>query len=92
MYGMYECPMVRYALVVLDQNNVEYEYIDITDIQNLKEFLKLRDTHADFEEIRGSGSIGIPAFVLEDGSIEFDMCNIAGVKDCQIYQDMMKTL
>jgi glutaredoxin-related protein len=36
----------------------------------------LRDTHPAFEYIKEHGSIGIPCFVFEDGSIQFSMGEI----------------
>lgn len=47
-----------------------YEVIDIgVHVKNLKEFLKLRDSNAVFDEARKNGTIGIPCFILEDGTI-----------------------
>lgn len=49
-----------------------YEIIDIgTHVKYLKEFLKLRDNNPAFDEARLKGAVGIPCFVLEDGSITF---------------------
>lgn len=48
----------------------KYEVIDLgLHVKNLKEFLKLRDSNPVFDEVKKSGSIGIPCFVLEDGTI-----------------------
>ena len=38
-------------------------------VLNLKEFLKLRDTNAVFDEAKKIGAAGIPCFVLEDGTV-----------------------
>ena len=38
----------------------------------LKEFLKLRDSEAVFVPCKERGSVGVPAIVKEDGSIELD--------------------
>lgn len=47
-----------------------YEVIDIGGhIRHLKEFLRLRDNHPVFSEVRKMGYAGIPCFVLEDGTI-----------------------
>ena len=47
-----------------------YEVIDIGGhIRHLKEFLRLRDNHPVFSEVRQMGYAGIPCFVLEDGTI-----------------------
>ena len=48
----------------------KYEVIDIgLHVKHLKEFLKLRDTHAVFDEAKKIGAVGIPCFVLEDGTV-----------------------
>ena len=50
--------------------NSKYEIIDIgADVHALKEFLHLRDTNPAFAEAKRSGSVGIPCFVLEDGTV-----------------------
>ncbi|MCM1078293.1 MAG: glutaredoxin-related protein [Bacteroidales bacterium] len=49
-----------------------YEVIDIgSHVRRLKEFLSLRDTREEFAPMRRLGYVGIPCFVLEDGSITF---------------------
>ena len=54
------------------KDNPNYELIDIgTHVRFLKQFLTLRDTHPAFAHIKEQGSIGIPCFVYEDGSIQF---------------------
>ena len=52
------------------KNSNKYEVIDIgLHVKNLKEFLKVRDSNSAFEQVKKTGSIGIPCFILEDGSI-----------------------
>ena len=59
------CPTVK---EVLSQNEIEFEYVDITSgMKPLKEFLKLRDTLKLYEEIRGTGRVGIPMIAADDG-------------------------
>lgn len=49
-----------------------YEIIDIgTHAKYLKEFLRLRDSSPAFEPVKEKGSIGIPCFLLEDGTVTF---------------------
>lgn len=40
-------------------------------MRNLKEFLRLRDKNAAFDVMRRVGGVGIPCFVLEDGTVTF---------------------
>ncbi|EJX00248.1 hypothetical protein EVA_11647, partial [gut metagenome] len=42
-------------------------------VRYLKEFLRLRDSHPAFKSVKAQGSIGIPCFVQEDGSVSFEM-------------------
>lgn len=57
----------------LKEANVEFEYCDFADsLIHLKEFLKLRDEHAEFDELRAAGKIGIPCIVRQDGSFTLD--------------------
>lgn len=52
------------------EGNSQYEIVDIgKHVKNLKAFLKLRDHHDAFSSARRHGLVGIPCFVLEDGSI-----------------------
>ena len=39
----------------------------------LKEFIKFRDTHNEFDWARGTGKIGIPCFVFQNNEITFDL-------------------
>ena len=50
-----------------------YSYVDISkSMRNLKAFLKLRDSLPVFEPCKEVGAVGIPAFVLEDGTVTLD--------------------
>ena len=52
------------------QGNPNYHVIDIgAHVRNLKAFLQLRDTNPTFAAARQMGFVGIPCFVLEDGSV-----------------------
>ena len=74
-----ECVAAKEAL--LKSNQVEIEYINITETTaNLKEFLKYRDSEAMFDEIKKAGGIGIPFFILEDGTKTFDIESHTGIK------------
>lgn len=54
------------------KNDPRFEVIDIGEhVRNLKQFLTLRDSHPAFDKVKQHGSIGIPCFVMEDGSITF---------------------
>jgi glutaredoxin-related protein len=38
-------------------------------VRNLKEFLKLRDSNPVFDEAKTVDDLGIPCYVLEDGTV-----------------------
>ena len=51
---------------VLSENNIPFEFVDITaSMPNLKSFLDLRDTSDAFRELRGAGKVGIPVLVVD---------------------------
>ena len=54
------------------QGDPRFQLIDIGEhVRNLKQFLALRDNCPAFNSVRQRGSVGIPCFVLEDGTITF---------------------
>ncbi len=69
MYVMQTCPDCEYVKKQAE-NNPEFEIIDIgSHVKNLKEFLKLRDTNPAFDEAKQIDDLGIPCYVLEDGTV-----------------------
>ena len=69
IYVMESCPDCTQTKQ-LYKDNKEYELIDIgQQARSLKEFLALRDSHPAFAKVRERGSIGIPCFVKEDGTV-----------------------
>lgn len=52
---------------VLSENNVPFEYADITrSMPALKAFLVIRDTSDAYRDIRGKRTIGIPMLLVDD--------------------------
>ena len=73
IYGSMLCPDCVKCCQELKEAEVAFEYCDFGDsLLYLKEFLKLRDEHPVFVEVRAAGKIGIPCIVREDDSITFD--------------------
>lgn len=69
VYVMESCPDCA-KVKELYGNDPQYELIDIgKQSRNLKEFLVLRDNHSAFDKVRERGTIGIPCFIKEDGSV-----------------------
>lgn len=51
-------------------HNIPYEFLDFNDdLQNLKDFLRLRDHSPLFDLPRREGSIGIPCILLNDNTL-----------------------
>ena len=69
IYGMSTCPDCTYVEEQVIGNN-KYEVIDIgLHVKDLKSFLRLRDQNAIFDKAKKIGAIGIPCFLLEDGTV-----------------------
>jgi glutaredoxin-related protein len=75
MYGAEICPNCAEALEQLKEyGNIELDYRNITKkISTLKEFLYYRDHENIFAPIKEAGKVGIPFFILEDGTKTFEI-------------------
>jgi len=63
VYGSELCPDCVACKAAFDENNVAYDFINITtSMRNLKEFLKLRDNDPVFDDARWS----------DDGTLTLD--------------------
>ena len=73
IYGSMLCPDCVDCCRDLTDACVEFEFLDFADsLQNLKEFLKLRDSSNQFDDLRTEGKIGIPCILREDGTVTLD--------------------
>ncbi len=80
VYVMPSCPDCDRLKAQLICDEI-FEVIDISShVRRLKEFVRLRDTNPAFVPIKESGSIGIPCFLKEDGSVTFNPEDV-GLKD-----------
>lgn len=71
IFAMDTCPDCTFVKEQVYGNN-KYEVIDIgKHVRNLKEFLRLRDKSPVFDVMKRVGAVGIPCFVLEDGTVTF---------------------
>ena len=82
MYGSRICAdCVRAEEQLLERSDIELEYRVMTeDVKTLKEFLHYRDHEPVFEPARKNGYIGIPFFILEDGSKTLNKWDVLGKK------------
>lgn len=66
---METCPDCTYVEKQVIGND-RYKIIDIgKNVRDLKAFLKLRDNNAVFDSAKAMGAVGIPCFVLDDGTV-----------------------
>ena len=83
IYVMESCPDCSEAKKLF-AGNPDYELIDIgRQARNLKEFLALRDNHPAFAKVRERGTIGIPCFVKEDGSVAISLKHFLSRQDAE---------
>ena len=80
MYGTPSCSDCVAAKAKLEEDSrVELVYRNVLENTTLiKEFLAYRDSEALFEEVVKEGRIGIPFFILEDGTKTFDISELIG--------------
>jgi glutaredoxin-related protein len=83
MYGTEICPdCVEAKKQLMNSTDIELDYRNITEkTATLKEFLSYRDHEKVFEPIIERGSIGIPFFILEDGTKTFEISDFIDLKD-----------
>ncbi|MHC1772239.1 MAG: glutaredoxin [Flexilinea sp.] len=73
MYGSKICPDSLNMLDLFEKNDIMIDFRDITtDLGNLKAFLALREGNAVFDKARLTNKIGIPFFILPDGTQTID--------------------
>lgn len=73
LYGSHMCPDALYAIVTLKGLGVELTFKDISGAMPiLKEFLAIRDGNPMFDGVREKKGVGIPLFILEDGTMTLD--------------------
>jgi len=72
--GSHLCPDTLAALNKLSAAGADLDFKDILSCHaDLKDYLKLRDTNALYEEIRGTERLGVPCFILEDNEVTMDI-------------------
>ena len=72
--GSHLCPDTLYALCRLREKNAEIDFKDLSaSLPDLKAYLAVRETEPQYEAVRAGGGIGIPFFVLEDGTKTLDL-------------------
>jgi len=73
VYGIQSCGTCREMRAAFDKAGVPYVYKNFSEnIQNLKDFLKLRDSLPLFDEVKARGGVGPPCLVSDDGKVTLD--------------------
>lgn len=82
VYGLPTCPYCDYVEQQIEGDS-RFKYINIgAHVRNLSEFIHLRDTRKEFDHSKAIGDIGIPCFVLDDGTITLKPEDV-GLKEYQ---------
>lgn len=72
--GSHLCPDTLYALNRLSEAKAEIKFKNLSaSLSDLKVYLALRQDSPAYADIRADGGIGIPCFILEDGTITRDL-------------------
>ncbi len=81
MYGAeicHDCVEAKKALA--NRTDIELDYRNITEkTSTLKEFLSFRDHEELFLPVKESGKIGIPFFILEDGTKTLELTDFIDI-------------
>lgn len=74
-----KCPDTAPFVEELKAQGIEYEAVNITEsMENLKRFLKLRDTRPEFDDRKLWGLVGVPVLVLPNQSLIFELSDLNG--------------
>ena len=77
--GSHLCPDTLYALCQKRDINIEDDFKDLSaSLPDLKEYLALRQSLDIYKNVRDVGGIGIPCFILEDGTKTLDLNEALG--------------
>lgn len=68
IYGTKQCRFCVACKKAFDEQGVKYEFVELLDdLQLLKKFINIRDTNPVYDGIQGSGKLGIPLIMTEEG-------------------------
>lgn len=75
--GSHLCPDTLYALNQLAANKADIEFKNLSaSLPDLKAYLAQRENNPLYEAVRKNGGIGIPCFVLENGTTTLDLNDV----------------
>ena len=77
LIGSHLCQDTLYSLIKLKDCGAEIDFQDISsNFAALKTFMNIRETSPLFDEVKRCGGIGMPLFVLEDGTQTHDLAQV----------------
>lgn len=77
--GSHLCPDTLFALHKLSERKAEIDFKNLSaSLPDLKVYLAQRDTNPLYAAVKQNGGIGIPCFVLEDGSVTLELEEVLG--------------
>lgn len=72
--GSHLCPDVLYSLNRLTEAKVKIEFKNISSsLVDLRFYLNLRENNPLYDDIRYTSKLGIPCFILEDGTMTLEL-------------------
>lgn len=72
--GSHLCPDVLYSLNRLTEAKVKIEFKNISSsLADLRFYLNLRENNPLYDDIRCTSKLGIPCFILEDGTMTLEL-------------------
>lgn len=79
MIGSHLCPNTLYAITKCKDAGLTFAFKDISaSLADLRELLALRDKEPCFDALVKEGKIGIPCFILSDGTVTLDLQKVLG--------------
>ena len=77
--GSHLCPDTLYALNRLVETKADIDFKNLSaSLPDLKAYLALRESSPVFDGLKARGSLGIPCFVLEDGTVTLELEKVLG--------------
>ena len=77
--GSHLCPDTLYALNRLVEAKADVEFQNLSaSLPDLKAYLAVRESEPAYEAVKAKGSLGIPCFILEDGTVTLELEKVLG--------------
>ena len=84
LIGSHLCKETLYAIIKLRDSNAVIDFQNISaSFDALRAFLKYRESSPAFDAAKANGTIGIPFFILEDGTQTHDLKYVLSLANAQ---------